>query len=415
MTGGTPPAAAPPLDIVVVGLSLSSSWGNGHATTYRALLRGLAAEGHRVLFLERDMPWYAAHRDLPAPDFCELALYDGLGALQRDHGARMRAADAVIVGSYVPEGVQAIDAIAALGPKRLCFYDIDTPVTMDRLDAGEEEFLAPRQVGLFDIYFSFSGGEVLRHLTQQRGARRAEALYCAVDPARYAPQDRPARWDLGYLGTYSPDRQPTLDALLLAPARLLPQMRFVVAGPSYPEGIDWPANVERIDHLPPDAHAAFYGAQRFTLNVTRAAMRRMGWSPSVRIFEAAACGTPIISDAWRGLDEVLPEDEAVVIARDGERGTQDVVHALTTMPDAARQRMARNAQARVLDRHTGRARARDLVRALRDTPAAAGRTGRDGEAAPVASAPPSGAPGSGGTRGAADLAGTAERREGYAT
>jgi spore maturation protein CgeB len=352
-----------PLDIVVVGLALSSSWGNGHATTYRALLRGLADEGHRVLFLERDVPWYAAHRDMPAPEFCAFALYDDIAGLIRDHGARMQRADAVIVGSYVPEGARVIDALAALRPRLLCFYDIDTPVTLSRLDAGETEFLTPQQVGLFDIYFSFSGGEVLHHLEQKRGARRAEALYCAVDPARYAPRppgDHPC-WDLGYLGTYSPDRQPTLEALLLAPARLLPRMRFVVAGPGYPDDIDWPANVERINHLAPGDHADFYGRQRFTLNVTRAAMRRMGWSPSVRLFEAAACGTPIISDDWRGLDELLPEGEAIVIAR----GTGDVLRVLTVMSPDARQQQAQAARARVLAAHTGQARARELAVALR--------------------------------------------------
>lgn len=353
-----------PLDIVIVGLALSSSWGNGHATTFRALIGGLAEEGHRVLFLERDVPWYAAHRDLPEPGFCEFALYEGIPGLLRDHGERLRRADAVIVGSYVPEGAAVIDALAALRPRMLCFYDIDTPVTMGLLDEGDHAYLAPRQVPGFDIYFSFSGGEVLRHLEDMRGARRAEALYCSVDPALYAPPARPAppKWDMGYLGTYSPDRQPGLEALLLEPARRLPEMRFVVAGSRFPEDVDWPANVERIEHLPPADHAAFYGQQRFTLNITRAAMRAMGWSPSVRLFEAGACGTPVISDRWRGLGEVLPEDEAVLIA---DR-TEDAIAALTELPEARRRAIAASARQLVLDRHTGRARAADLARVLRE-------------------------------------------------
>ncbi len=349
------------LDIIVIGLALSSSWGNGHATTYRALLRGLAQEGHSVTFLERDLPWYADHRDLAAPGFCDLALYDDIPGLIGAHGGAIRRADAVIIGSYVPQGVQVIDAVAALRPRLLCFYDIDTPVTLGRLDAGEEEFLAPRQVGLFDVYLSFAGGDVLRHLEVVRGARRAAALYCAVDPAAYAPQRHPPLWDLGYLGTYSDDRQPSLEALLLDPARRLPQMRFVVAGARYPDTIDWPANVERIAHLPPGDHAAFYNRQRFTLNVTRAAMRRMGWSPSVRLFEAAACGTPIISDDWPGLTDLLPEGDAIVIAR----GTGDVMRALTGLAERRRRALARAARKRVLDAHTGQARACELVSVLR--------------------------------------------------
>nr|WP_245218543.1 glycosyltransferase [Rubellimicrobium aerolatum] len=342
-------------------MTLSSSWGNGHATTYRALLRGLHAEGHRTLFLERDKPWYASQRDLPSPDFCDFALYDDVDAMLARHAPRLRAADAVIVGSYVPEGVRLIDRLAAMDLRQLAFYDIDTPVTLAALDQGHEDYLAARQIPLFDTYFSFSGGEVLHHLEGARGARRAAALYCSVDPTAYpADPDASKRWDLGYLGTYSDDRQPTLDALLLEPARLRPDLRFVVAGPQYPDTIDWPANVERIEHLPPSDHAAFYNAQRFTLNVTREAMRRMGWSPSVRLFEAAACATPILSDDWRGLSDLLPEGEALLIARSPD----DVLRALD-LPDARRRAIGAAGRARVLSAHTGRARARELAAALR--------------------------------------------------
>ncbi len=350
-----------PLDIVVFGLSLTSSWGNGHATTYRALLRGLAEAGHRVRFLERDVPWYASHRDLPDPDFCTLRLYDGLDAVLRDEGAAFARADAVIVGSYVPEGVTLIDRLAATGLDRLCFYDIDTPVTLARLERGDEEYIARRQIPLFDIYFSFSGGEVLDVLERDWGARCARALHCAVDADRYRPTGEAAEWDLGYLGTYSADRQPALEQLLIRPARALPHMRFVVAGPGYPETIDWPGNVERIDHVPPAEHTSFYNRQRFTLNITRADMVAAGWSPSVRLFEAAACGTPIVSDRWRGLTDLFPEGEAICIAD----GPGDVIETLCDADADRRATIARNARDIVLSDHTAAARAADLARALR--------------------------------------------------
>lgn len=354
-----------PLDIVILGLSLASSWGNGHATTFRALLKGLAAEGHRVLFLEREVPWYAGdNRDLPDPDFCELVFYHSLDEVEARHGDRLRAADAVIVGSYVPEGADLIDRLAGMDLKRLCFYDIDTPVTMDLLDQGEETHLARRQVPVFDLYFSFSGGRVLDRLAERYGARAPRALYCSVDESRYARVGVPVKWDMGYLGTYSDDRQPGLEALMLEPARRLPHMRFVVAGSQYPDDIAWPDNVERIEHLPPSEHAAFYSAQRFTLNITRAAMRRLGWSPSVRLFEAAAVGTPILSDRWQGLDELLPEGRAIVIAD----GTEDAVAALTGEDGTRPEVLAAEARRIVLADHTGRARARDLVQMLRDCP-----------------------------------------------
>jgi spore maturation protein CgeB len=349
-----------PLNLVVFGLSLSSSWGNGHATTFRALLRGLAASGHNVLFLERDVPWYAGHRDLPSPDFCTLAYYETIDAVLETHGARLKEADAIIVGSYVPDGRELIDRLAHLALRHLCFYDIDTPVTLAALERGEEPYLARRQIPLFDIYFSFSGGAVLDTLEHRFQARKAAALYCSVDAERYVNTREPLRWDLGYLGTYSADRQPTLERLLIEPARRLPDLRFVVAGPQYPAGIEWPENVERIDHLPPREHPGFYSRQRFTLNVTRADMIAAGWSPSVRLFEAAACAAPIISDDWRGLNDLLPDGQALVIARTSE----DVIAVLTGMDDATRRMIAEAARSEVLASHTGLARARQMAEAL---------------------------------------------------
>jgi spore maturation protein CgeB len=348
-------------DLVVIGLSLSSSWGNGHATTYRALLGGLASIGQRVLFLERDVPWYAGNRDLPDPDFCELAFYTSTEDLRQRFQQRIARAGSVIIGSYVPDGIAAIDIVlgAARGP--IGFYDIDTPVTLAALDAGEETYLSARQIPELDLYFSFTGGPTLDRLRHKFGARRPCALYCAVDEARYRAVDCPPRWDLGYLGTYSPDRQPALERLLLEPARRLPDMRFVVAGPQYPRDIEWPANVERVEHLPPANHAAFYAAQRFTLNITRAAMITAGWSPSVRLFEAAACGTPIISDRWPGLADLLPECDAILIADD----TDAVVAALANLTEPARRRIGQRARAIVSDGHTGAARAADLLRHIR--------------------------------------------------
>lgn len=346
-----------PLSLLFLGLSLSSSWGNGHATTYRALLRGLAAAGHRIRFLERDLPWYADNRDLCDPDFCSLHFYEGLPDLGERFSDAITAADAVVIGSYVPEGIALTDFVLETAEGAVVFYDIDTPVTCAKLSQENSEYLAPRQVPLFDLYCSFSGGPILRILENRFNARRAEPLYCAVDQEVYYPEESThPRWDLGYIGTYSVDRQPALERLLLEPARRLPDKRFVVAGPQYPDDIVWPPNVDRIEHLPPSQHRAFYNSLRFALNVTRADMVSAGWSPSVRLFEAAACGTPIISDAWDGLSSFLPHPEAILIGRSSE----DVTNALTHMPEARRRRIAAAAQRLVLQGHTGLARAQEF-------------------------------------------------------
>ena len=353
------------MKLVVLGLSLSSAWGNGHATTFRALLKAFAARGHDVTFLERDVPWYATQRDLPDPDWCRLALYRDLDELKRWAGD-VAAADAVVVGSYVPDGV-AVGRWAQRTATGVCaFYDIDTPVTLAKLARGDFEYLSPELIPGYDLYLSFTGGPTLDLLEREYGSPAARALYCSVDPGAYAPTGAAKRWDLSYLGTYSDDRQPTLTRLLIDAARAAPDRRFVVAGPQYPAGIDWPANVERIEHLPPAGHAAFYSASRWTLNVTRADMIARGWSPSVRLFEAAACAAPIVSDRWAGLDRLFVPDCEIVLADT----TADVL-ALLARDDAAR--VGEAGRARVLAEHTADHRAAELERHLRDAAQAGAR------------------------------------------
>lgn len=349
------------MKLVVLGLTLSSSWGNGHATTFRALLSSFAARGHEVLFLERDKPWYAAARDLPEPGFCELRYYGSVGELENSR-ADIAGADAVIVGSYVPDGVDVGAWVQRVAPDTACFYDIDTPVTLAKLARGDFEYLTPGLIPGYRIYFSFTGGPTLTGLEQDLGSPRARSLYCSVDTEKYRPLGVEPRWDLSYLGTYSDDRQPTLERLLIETARRCPDRRFAVAGPQYPPGVDWPRNVERIEHLPPAEHAEFYSASRFTLNVTRADMIAAGWSPSVRLFEAGACGTPIISDIWDGIDDVLTPGEEIILARE----TDDVIASLAQ--DAVA--MGKSARARVLAHHSAERRAEQLERDLLElTPA----------------------------------------------
>jgi spore maturation protein CgeB len=346
--------------IVFLGLTLSSSWGNGHATTYRALLRGLAQRGHRVTFLERDMPWYAANRDMPAPDFCELVLYANPAELAGRYASTLAEADAVVIGSFVPDGVSVIEEVLALARGTVGFYDIDTPVTLRALERGDCGYLSAELIPAFDAYFSFTGGPTLARLEWEFGARLALPLYCTVDPERYRPTGEVPEWDLGYLGTYSADRQPAIERLLVEPARRLPSKRFVIAGPQYPDTIEWPANVERIEHVAPDGHATFYSCLRHALNVTRADMLTAGWSPSVRLFEATACGVPVISDRWPGLDSFFPEGEAILVAD----GPDDVVAALSALNDVAARQMAARARKITLSTHAGQHRAADLEQGL---------------------------------------------------
>ena len=343
------------MKIVILGLTITSSWGNGHATTYRGLVRGLSRRGHDVLFLEADRPWYAGNRDLPKPPYGRTVLYADLAGL-RWHDAAIRAADLVIVGSYVPDGIEVGGYVQATARGMTAFYDIDTPVTISALLAGSCEYLTPAVLRGYDLYLSFTGGPTIDLLERELGARAARPLYCSVDPDIYRPDPATmAQYDLGYLGTYSADRQPTLDALLCEPARRWPGGRFAVAGPQYPDALAWPANVARTAHLSPAQHRGFYTAQSYTLNVTRADMVRRGYSPSVRLFEAACCGVPIISDLWPGLETFFRPGHEILTAA----GPDDVLAHLRA-PPARRQAIAAAARARALAHHTGDHRAAEL-------------------------------------------------------
>ena len=349
----------PSLDLVVLGLSLSSAWGNGHATTYRALLRAFAERGHRVTFLERDVAWYGgAHRDLEHPDFCRLLFYDGLEDLRR-HAEIVRDADVVMVGSYVPQGVEVGVWAQATANGLVAFYDIDTPITVTKLESGDYEYVSPAIIPEYDLYLSFTGGPMLERLEREFGARAAVPLYCSVDADAYRRVETAGRWDLSYLGTYSPDRQPKLERLLLAAAREAPHLRFAVAGAQFPQDLAWPANVERIEHVAPCDHPLFYSQSRYTLNITRADMIAAGYSPSVRLFEAAACGTPLISDDWPGLDNLFTAGSEIFIAQD-----QRDVLAVLTGAEALRLDVADRARRRTLAAHTSRQRAAELERAF---------------------------------------------------
>ncbi len=345
------------MKIVIIGLSITSSWGNGHAVTYRGLVRELDRMGHDVVFLERDVPWYSSNRDLPAPPFCRAFLYQSIRELRLRFRQEIAQADLAIVGSYTKEGGEAGQLVLETCKGVRAFYDIDTPVTLAKLARGDHEYISPELVPEYDLYLSFTGGPTLDRLEREFGSPMARPLYCSADPETYFPEAVPKQWELGYLGTYSDDRQPALEQLLFKPAMARPKDRFVVAGPQYPDSIAWPDNVERIDHLPPSKHKVFYNAQRFALNVTRKDMIAAGWSPSVRLFEAGACAVPVISDVWPGIEEIFVPGEEIVLARCAE----DVLRCLDETSSEEARRIGQAARERVMESHTPAKRAKELV------------------------------------------------------
>ena len=351
------------MKIVIFGLSITSSWGNGHATTFRALTRALHERGHRIVFYEHDLYWYANNRDMPQPPFCDTRIFENWSSVRQSALREAADADVVMVGSYFPDGLQAIDEMLELNGPVKTFYDIDTPITVSQLrETGKTDYLRAEQIPGFDVYFSFTGGPMLREIEERFGARRAVPLFCSFDPDEYRKFSVNKRFacDLSYMGTYAPDRQPKIDDFLCDPARQLPDQNFIVAGPQYPKSIKWPANVRRIMHLNPKWHARFYSSSRLTLNVTRRDMVQAGYSPSVRLFEAAACAATIVSDNWPGLETFFTPAEEILLPV----SSYDVVHILSKIPADELQAIGQRAQQRVLAEHTSEKRAIEFEKCI---------------------------------------------------
>lgn len=356
------------MKITIFGLAVSSSWGNGHATLWRGLCRALAAAKHQIVFFERDVPYYAAHRDLVHPEGWTLFLYSSWDEIRARAERELAGSDAGLVTSYCPDALEAAELVLSSRARVRCFYDLDTPVTLQRLAAGERvPYVGPRGLAGFDLVLSYTGGEALAALATRLGAARAAALHGCVDPRVHRPVEATGRVYLAsYLGTHSHDRQAPLETLFLGPARRMPERAFALGGALYPAGMEWPANVHYRPHVPPSEHPGFYCSASLTVSVTRAPMARMGHCPSARLFESAACGVPVLSDWWEGLDGFFEPGREILVART----TEEALDAMRR-PAAELAQIGRAARRRALAEHTATARAHELVRLIESAAAPA--------------------------------------------
>lgn len=350
------------MKLVIYGLTVSSSWGNGHATLWRGLIRALGEREHKVVFFERDVPYYAQHRDLHELPGGELILYSDWEEAAELSKRHLEGAEVAMVTSYCPDGVAATDLVLASKAEVRCFYDLDTPVTLESLDSGQDvAYLGPRGLKDFDLVLSYTGGIALQELQTKLGAGLVAPLYGSVDPDvhRPVPPSPEFTCDVSYLGTYAEDRQDRLEQLFIEPARLCPEFKFLLGGAKYPPEFPWTENIYFVQHLPPDSHPSFYSSSRLTVNVTRRAMANMGYCPSGRLFEASACGTPILSDMWEGLDGFFEPGREILVAE----STEQAVAAMDLDPQEL-VNIGRRARERTLDEHTAAHRAEDLERAI---------------------------------------------------
>jgi spore maturation protein CgeB len=383
---GKPPQR--PLRIVILGLAITPSSPDGHATVYRPLVKGLARRGHDVLFLEPATPPPANDTDA-APPACRVAQYNCLADLKDRHAGQVAGADAVIVGSCLEDG-RDIGAwvMQNLGRRAVAaFYDIDAPATMSQLAGGNCRYVSPELIARYDACFCCSSGPLLNRIASRFGAKRVIPLHRAVDEEQYFFQPAQAKWDMAHIASHSPQRLEMLDRLMFDVARHWPLGRFMVAGTGYPRSVGWPGNVKLTTALAPAQRVESYNAQRFALSIGAAPdAQRQSVSPPASLLEAAACATPIISDWWHGINHFFEPGAEILVAVD----SQQVLYYLRRLSPHYAAQIGRRARQRVLANHTANIRAAQLETYLMDilrerAPAALARQprAREGLAGPT--------------------------------
>jgi spore maturation protein CgeB len=341
------------MKLVIFGLSISSSWGNGHATLWRGLCAALAKRGHRVVFFERDLPYYASHRDFLELPGGELILYENWLDVTKTGLRHLSDCDVAMVTSYCPDAIAASEMVLDSRAVR-CFYDLDSPVTLDRQECGlPVDYIGDRGLADFDLVLSYAGGLALDRLRDRLGARAVAPLFGSVDPNVHHPAKPEERYlaDLSYLGTHAADRDLALRTLFVEPAKRFPGRRFVMGGAMYDDSFPWQPNICFMSHVPSSDHPAFFCSAKLNLNVTRRPMAENGYCPSGRLFEAAACGAAVLTDDWAGIDRFFEPGLEILVASN----TDEAISALDYSPEKLAM-IGRAARERTLAQHTADAR-----------------------------------------------------------
>jgi spore maturation protein CgeB len=341
-------------------MAISSSWGNGHATLLRGLARALVKRENKLIFFEKDTPYYRTNRDYFGEKDIEVNIYSSWETIKEKVSMIVDSSDVALVTSYCPDGHEASNCVINSHCKVKLFYDLDTPVTINTVLNGTIPFYLPMHgLSEFDAVLSYTGGTALEIQKTLFHAKKTFPLYGSVDPSIHYPRPSTSEYVLSYLGTYSTDRHLSFSRLFLEPAKRLSHLKFLLGGSQYPSIMDWPQNISCIEHISPQKHPDFYSSGLFTLNITRSVMAEMGYCPSGRLFEAAACEVPIISDYWIGLEDFFDCSNEIIIVD----STHSAIDKLGMQLDK-RQKIAKAAKERVLLYHTCEKRADDFINIL---------------------------------------------------
>jgi spore maturation protein CgeB len=370
--------------------SAVSDWNHGNAHFLRGLMSALAGRGHAVRSWEPRAAW-SLERLLeeegvgPVLEFAraypeiDVRTHAGRGAAMVEAvEAALAWADLAVVHEWSPpELVNAVARRRRRGSSFVAlFHDSHHRAWSD------EPAIARLDLAGFDGVLAF--GESLRSLYRMRfGARRAWTFHEAADVRRFRPLPRPARQDVVWIGNWGDgERTAELRAFWLDAARALPDLRFAAYGVRYPEEARAElvrAGVELRGRAPSLRVPEVFGESRVTVHVPRGAYARaLPGIPTIRVFEALACGIPLVSAPWRD-DEGLfhPGDFTLAATPAAMRAALD---RLARSEDARLEQAARGLRT-IHARHTCDHRAEELL-------AIVAGLGREGSAAAAAAGGP---------------------------
>ena len=336
--------------VYVFGSSLTSSYWNGAATYYRGIYKNLAELGFHVTFAEPDAYGRQQHRDHEDFSYADVIIYQSPGDIRF---LLKQAAESDLVIKHSGVGVDdalleesVLDCRSA--HTQVAFWDVDAPATLATVEANPLHPFRPL-IPEYDYIFTYGGGPPVIDHYLRLGARACHPIYNALDPATHYPvaADPDFRSDLAFVGNRLPDRELRVEEFFFAATAASPEFNFLLGGEGWGDK-SMPPNVRWIGHVGTGDHNRINCSARIVLNINRASMANVGFSPPTRVFEAAGAGACLITDYWAGIEEFFTPGCEILVAH----GAHDITDLLKTVDAKLAREIGEAMRRRAQQEHT---------------------------------------------------------------
>jgi spore maturation protein CgeB len=236
------------------------------------------------------------------------------------------------------------------------FYDGDVPMSLPEFGGMDTGFNWYHQAepGEYDLLVSNSEGGGARLL--ELGARRVETVFWGADPEFFAPAAVDKEMDVFFYGYGDKFRRGWVEAMVGAPSRALPDVDFALGGRDFRGDT---GRARSIGDVPFNGFARTISQARINLCITRRSHASVYASSSCRPFELASAGAAIVANPYEGLERWFEPGSEILVVNDADEAT--AVYQTLLADPAQTEELGRRARERVLDEHTYRHRARQLL------------------------------------------------------